>query len=281
MDSGTVLVRFGALGDVVLLGAVTRALPGPVTVVTQPRYAEVARRLRGVDQVLDPHQSAGVPGRWFDLQRSLRSVWLAPRATRVRKHSVRRRVGWLSPRPDVPTLYATACGVAVQPHPWIETAAAYRDTLALIPGAAWGPKRAPTGLLTVAGRRWPGPVVVLGGPGEAPLVQAVLAGVPGATSVVESGFVDTLWWLERTAVAVGGDSGLLHLAGASGAKVVAVFGPTSPRDGFAVHPGEVVQRSEPCRPCGLHRVPSCARGDLACMQLGPQQVVEAVARCAG
>ena len=58
-----VLVRRSSLGDVVLLGAVTKAL-GDVTVVTAPEWAPVASRLIGVTRVVswpkeaDPRSNA-------------------------------------------------------------------------------------------------------------------------------------------------------------------------------------------------------------------------------
>ena len=59
-----------------LLGAVTGAIPGPVSVVTSPAWMSVAARLKGVDAV---HPWPYVPpGRVIDLQGNLRSLRLAP-----------------------------------------------------------------------------------------------------------------------------------------------------------------------------------------------------------
>jgi len=41
VGEGTVLVRLSSLGDVVLLGAITGNVPGPVTVVTSPGLASL------------------------------------------------------------------------------------------------------------------------------------------------------------------------------------------------------------------------------------------------
>lgn len=277
-----VLLRRSALGDVVLLGAVTGALHG-VTVVTDRRYLSLAERLRGVRDVRPWPE---VPqGEVIDLQGSVRSWRLAPGARRIRKRSLRRRVrlwtGLELPRPSVPALYGEACGVQPVPPPWFDLPRVPRDALALIPGAAWGPKRPKIALLEEAGRAWRGPVVVLGGPGEEEGVRALAVQVPGAEALVERGFARTLDALARTRVAVCGDTGLMHLAGACGAKVVAWFGPTHPSDGFFVYEGEALGLDLPCRPCALHRVSGCRRGDRACADLAPQTVIEAVGRCAG
>ena len=105
------LVRRRALGDVVLLGAVTAALGG-VTIVTEPRYLPIASRLRGVVRVVP--LGTPVEGPTVDLQRDLVTLRAFPWARRVRKHSVIRRLrvaGVKVARPDVVTSYARACGV--------------------------------------------------------------------------------------------------------------------------------------------------------------------------
>lgn len=271
------LYRPGRLGDVVLLGAVTGSL-GACRVATEARYHPVAARLRGVVEVVTPdraHRDGLV-----DLQANLRSRLRFPAVRRIRKHTFRRRVwlrlGWPR-RPSVPDLYARALGVRPAPLPWIDLSEQPRDTLVLVPGAAWGPKRADRAALLGAGRAWPGPVAVLGGPGEEALVHDI-AGRLGAEAVVEAGFRTTLRVLARAALTVSGDTGLMHLAGASGSPVIALFGPTHPDDGFFVYPGTIIQNELSCRPCSLHRVERCARGDLACMSGLSGPVVAAVRR---
>lgn len=272
----TILVRFGQLGDVVLLGAVTKAL-GDAVIVTDPRWFPVARRLIGVRDVRAPDDRTGLRGRWVDLQGSARSAWICGRgAARIRKRSVARRMfvrfGWPDPpRPSVPEIYAEAAGVRPASLPWVAVPDVPRDTLVLLPGASVALKRW-AGFPEVA-CGWPGPIVVLGGPGERGLCEAVAAGLPGARTVCGAGFDGVFEVLGRAAVAVGNDSGLLHLAAACGARTVGLFGPTHPADGFAAHLSAIVQRDLPCRPCGLHRVSRCARGDHACMQIPAEHVL--------
>jgi len=277
-----VLLRRGALGDVVLLGAVTGRI-GPCTVVTDARYVPLARRLVGVTHAVAWPE---VPdGEVVDLQGSWASRRLAPDAPRIHKRSIRRRLRLLSmrvpARPPVPALYGEACGVLPSAPPWFALPAAPRDALALIPGAAFPSKQWDPERFSAVGRAWDGPVVVLGGPGEERLVHGVAAGVPNAHVLVEYGFDATLSWLARTRVAVAGDTGGMHLAGAAGCAVVALFGPTHPSDGFFVYPGEVVQRALWCRPCALHRRERCPLGHHRCMDLPADGVIAAVRRCAG
>jgi ADP-heptose:LPS heptosyltransferase len=165
--------------------------------------------------------------------------------------------------------------------PWIDVPRHDRDTLVLVPGAAWGPKRAPLRLLQACGEAWDGPVAVLGSAGEADEVQVLAAALPAAQALAEDGFEGALDLLARARVCVAGDTGLLHLAAACGVVPLGLFGPTHPADGFFPYAGEVVQRDLACRPCALHRVRSCRMGDLACHDHDPATVVEAMWRCAG
>jgi len=303
VGEGTVLLRRSSLGDVVLLGAVTAAVPGPVTVVTAPEWVGVARRLHGVHRVVswpgdaEPRDvvAAIPPGQWVDLQGSLRSIrlWLSAgrRPPRIHKHSLRRRALLLGlpvrPRPPVSAIYARTCGVVQMPPPWIDLPRDGVETLALIPGASRPTKRWPAEGWAAVGRSWRGPVAVLGGPGEEGLCAAVAGQVPGAVAVAERGFARTFEVLARSSVAVGNDCGLLHLAGACGIPVVAIFGPTHPLDGFWVYRGEVVEVANlGCRPCSLHGRDRCPLGDLACQDIPPSEVIAAVGRvrerwCAG
>lgn len=281
-----VLLRRSALGDVVLVGAVAKAL-GEVGFVTDARYVPLVERMIGVVRAMaweDPHWRRS-PGPLVDLQGNLRSRIAAPWARRIRKQGLKRRLrlwtSWVGSRPSVTALYGAACGVEPAPPPWFRIPERTRDTLALLPGAAWPLKRPRAEALVAAGRAWPGPVVVLGGPGEEVEVASVADHVPGAEALVERGFDRTLDWLARTRVALGGDSGAMHLAGACGARVVALFGPTHPDDGFFVHEGEALGRELPCRPCSLHRVRRCRAGHHGCMDLPVDRVLEAVDRCAG
>ncbi len=280
-----VLWRRSALGDVVLVGAVTKAL-GDCVVVTAPAWVPVVERMVGVRRVVawpkdadlqDLLDEAG-PGRHVDLQASLRSWRTVPADARVAKRSLRRRLrllGLPTGRPDVPHLYAEACGVEAAGPPWFDVSGP-KDALALIPGASnatkqWGGWRA-------VAEAWDGPVLVFGGPGDEARCGS-FRGLANVEIVCESGFDRTFAALGRVRVAAGGDTGLLHLAAASGASVVGIFGPTHPDDGFFPwERGEVVQRDLWCRPCSLHGRASCPLGHHRCMDLPSAVVLAAIRR---
>jgi ADP-heptose:LPS heptosyltransferase len=289
---GTVLVRRSSLGDVVLLGAVTSRVPAPVTVVTDTPWVHVAAALRGVDRVIEWPRGVSsrdlasrLPaGHLVDLHGDVRTAALAVARggqwSRIRKRSVRRRLwlhGLAGGRPSVVSLYADACGVKPASEPWI-LADGERDVLTLLPGAAWRTKRYAERRLAKVAEGWAGPVAVACGPGEEDIARSVASALPGAEILVEVGFTQTIELLGRTRVAVGSDSGLLHLAAACGARVVGLFGPTHPDDGFFGHPGEVVQRELSCRPCALHGRRTCPLSHHRCMDISVDVVRAAVER---
>lgn len=287
------LIRFSSLGDVVLTAGLTGPL-GPVTYITSERYRPLVERFEGVVEVigLAPGESvaslaARVPPctRAVDLHGSLRSMALCARlggATR-RLDKARlarwRRVAWKSeaPLPTVVERYAAACGIEPAPRPWIRLER-HPEALGLVPGAAHATKAWPAERFAEVGRRWPGPVLVLGGPGEEALVDGVVRAIGDrAEAVVERGFDRTLGALARCRAVVAGDTGLMHLAGACGVPVVGLFGPTTSGDGFWCHPGQPVELPIPCRPCARYGGPRCPIGDHRCMRdLDSARVIAAV-----
>ncbi|NOT33947.1 MAG: glycosyltransferase family 9 protein [Candidatus Eisenbacteria bacterium] len=85
--------------------------------------------------------------------------------------------------------------------------------------------------------------------------------------------------VSHAAGAVTNDTGLMHVAAARGARVVALFGSTSPVLGFApAGAGHIVLcRNEPCQPCTLHGRTECPLSHFRCMrELQPAQVLTAV-----
>lgn len=287
----TLLLRRSSLGDVVLLGAVTSSLQGEVVVVTDERWSEVAERLRGVDKVLAwPEEPEALPpGHLVDLQGSRRSKKLSRRghSARLHKYSLRRRarllLPWLAARPPVTEIYAQACGVSVAPLPWIDLDRNPGDLLVLVPGAAWTTKRWAPSEFQSLGRSWPGRVAVLGGPGEEGLCREIARAIPGAEASAGPGFAKAFDLYAQAKTVVGGDTGLLHLAGACGVPVVMLFGPTDPADGFFVYPGAALGRQLVCRPCSLHGNRRCPLVVQRCLKISAKEVLVAIEEvlCAG
>lgn len=93
---------------------------------------------------------------------------------------------------------------------------------------------------------------------------------------------ETCALLAQCDMLVTGDSGPMHLAGAVGTPVIALFGPTHAVWGFYPE-GEhdiILEADEACRPCSLHGSKPCPH-DQACMaSLSPERVMQAVERMA-
>lgn len=86
--------------------------------------------------------------------------------------------------------------------------------------------------------------------------------------------------LAEAQVLVTGDSGPMHLAGAVGTPVVALFGPTAPEWGFYPEGRDdvVLEAPMPCRPCSLHGSSRCPHGEGCMERIGPDDVLAAVSR---
>jgi len=85
---------------------------------------------------------------------------------------------------------------------------------------------------------------------------------------------------KKSALFVGSDSGAMHIASAVGTPVVALFGPSNPREwGPRGGPVEVLYKELDCRSC-FH--PTCIRGEENCMRLITiEEVISASSRLMG
>lgn len=155
------------------------------------------------------------------------------------------------------------------PIQWLATRAPLREHLRrehpdfggrhlfLVPGARWDNKRWPVErfkeLAALLARR-PGfdKLVVLGGPGDAPLGASIRSAAPervldltGRTSLLEM-----IEWLRDAAAVVTNDTGPMHIAAAHGVPVVSLFGPTRPeRTGPHGQTDLALTHPIPCAPC--------------------------------
>ena len=141
-----------------------------------------------------------------------------------------------------------------------------RAIVAIHPGAGgvakhWIPARwtSVANTLMAAGYQ----VIVTGGPEEAALVRQVCAGVTGTvhTIVGEASLGQLAAVFERCALVMGVDSGPLHLAAATGAQTVVLFGPGDHLRFGPWGPSErhrVIRAGLWCSPCGV--LGACPRG---------------------
>lgn len=122
-------------------------------------------------------------------------------------------------------------------------------------------------------------VILLGGPGENALVDAVegFMGFPATFKTTGLSLLETAALFSRCRIFIGNDSAPAHLAAAAGCPTVTLFGPTFPRMWRPVTDlGEVVFKNLPC--CGC-RQEECIRPGETCMELiGVDEVWEKVQR---
>jgi len=270
----TLVIRFSSLGDIVLSGAVTAAL-GEVEYLTLERYTELAEALPGVTKVWswerDGREATAGFDRIIDLHCSPRSRWATAFRSgtlrRVKRHDIKRRARPLlkvSPAPAVIERYAEAAEVTPAEAPWMPEASG--EALLLVPFAAHATKTWPAERYVRLAQRWEGAVTLLGGPADAEALDAMAAEIgPSASVVAEAGFSKTLSAIQEGCAAVGGDTGLTHLAAASGVRTFGLFGPTTSVDGFWTHGGVAIEHAMNCRPCSRHGERACHIGGTPCM----------------
>jgi ADP-heptose:LPS heptosyltransferase len=126
-------------------------------------------------------------------------------------------------------------------------------------------------------------ILFSGAPDDAPLIEQVARGLPPGSyidSSTNSNLVTLAALLECADVLVTGDTGPMHLAGAVGTPIVAVFGPSDPRRYAPRGPHDAVVRIDlPCAPCNRIRLPParCTGVIPDCLALVPaNRVYEAV-----
>jgi len=101
-------------------------------------------------------------------------------------------------------------------------------------------------------------IVLTGSPGDRLLVDRVAAALP-ASRIIDASDLDLLAAaavLQRLDLLVAGDTGPMHLAGAVGTAVIAIFGPSDPvRYGPRRANDRIVRVDLPCSPCNRIRRP--------------------------
>jgi len=284
----TLVIRFSSVGDIVLTGSITAAL-GDVEFLTLKRYAGLAARLPGVKVVHTWEESGRSSTEGFDriidLHASPRSRWATAfrkaKIRRVERYDLRRRARpslKVSPPPSVIERYAKAAETTPSPSPWMPKGDG--EALLLIPLTAHPTKTWPASRYAQIGRRWNGPVMLLGSKDQTEALEEIATGVGSHAQVInEDGFDATLDAIKMGRVAVGGDTGLVHLAAASGVPTVGLFGPTSSTDGFWTHDGIAIEVDLPCRPCSRHGGHSCPFHDHLCLDgIGVDRVWNTIER---
>jgi heptosyltransferase II len=144
--------------------------------------------------------------------------------------------------------------------------------VALAPGSIWGTKRWPYYRDLAARLSQDTAVVVVGGPEDSALGDAVAEAGGGSRERSACGKLtlpQSAALIGRAELIVTNDSAPLHLATAMGTPVVALFGPTVPAFGFGpLGARDIVLELQElaCRPCSDHGPQTCPLGHHRCMQ---------------
>ncbi|HEY0328647.1 MAG TPA: lipopolysaccharide heptosyltransferase II [Rhodopseudomonas sp.] len=143
-----------------------------------------------------------------------------------------------------------------------------RPVVALAPGAVGPSKRwsyypEAAQALTAQGYE----VWVIGGPGETPAAEAIVAAAgPKARDLTGKDLRDGILALAAANLVISNDSGLLHVSAAIGQPTIGIFGPTSAWHYAPLNPITAVIETTtevPCRPC--HK-PTCKMLHHKCMR---------------
>jgi heptosyltransferase-2 len=121
---------------------------------------------------------------------------------------------------------------------------------------------------------------------EVPLIRSIqvrMRGTPlerGICLAGEYSLEQSVALMGRCDLFIGNDSGLTHLASGRGARVVVIYGSTTPSLGFEPWgPHSVVEVSNlPCRPCDVHGKNACPLGHFKCMEDLTVDLVEGAVR---
>ena len=151
----------------------------------------------------------------------------------------------------------------------------------LNPGGGWPNKCWPPDRFGQVARHlsdkqgWPS--VVVWGPGEQPLADAVVAASHGAARIAPpTGIGDLLALVRAAALFVAGDTGPLQLAAALGTPTVGIFGPTNPaRNGPWSHADVTLSRFDQCE---CHHKRRCRRAISCLHDIGVDEMIDAIDR---
>jgi heptosyltransferase-2 len=110
-------------------------------------------------------------------------------------------------------------------------------------------------------------VAFLGAPNERSLIEGIVSGMRRNRVVNFAGRADmiaSMAIMGMSRMVISNDTGSAHLAVAAGARVLTLFGPTSPGATAPYGPAaHIIQGEAPCAPCKHFR---CPRSDHACVR---------------
>ena len=258
------VLRLSALGDVIHTLPAVAALRGQnVAWVVEAPYAELVETVARVEAIpvrmkqwgrslirsrrdmraaLDRMRGADVSIDFQGLVKSAAIGWLAGAKVRVgfHRHAIREKPALLFTNLKVHvdtgqhvvdqnlqlarSLTSNQQPATLDWQPFLQPMNGLENRAILLPGAGKPNKLWPVERFRELAGLLGGRALVVWGPGERELAQAIGAEVAPPTNLRE-----LAWVLRHAEVVIGADTGPLHLAAALGTKVIGLYGPTDPR----------------------------------------------------
>jgi len=145
-----------------------------------------------------------------------------------------------------------------------------KNVLGLCPGAEYGPaKQWPVSHFADVARKWHQaghPVWIFGSEKDRPIGEQIQQLSNGACQNLcgKTELLDVVDLLSECSAVVTNDSGLMHVAAASGARVISIFGSSDPGHTPPLNKGaKILTADVPCRPC-MKR--TCRYGHYHCLE---------------
>ncbi|HYM20304.1 MAG TPA: glycosyltransferase family 9 protein [Candidatus Kapabacteria bacterium] len=313
------LIRLGSLGDLVLVmplikairekypdsvidlivkkefAALTTLFPGITNVipfdVEQERLSDVRKKLESsrYTHVLDLHSNLR--------SRALRKIrgarkYVVNKRTFKRWVLVKLKINLLKSEPDVIGRYFETVKaldiVDTGEAPSFDISPVNADSkiVAICPGAKhknkqWLPEYFSSVAKDLTNRGYM--IEFFGSESEKPIAEEIASSLPPDSYRNRCGIIpleEVPQELSRVSIAITNDSGLMHLASASGIKIISMFGPTVREFGFYPRSksATVLENTElNCRPCTTIGLDYCPRVHFKCMKdVNPLQVISKI-----
>lgn len=164
-----------------------------------------------------------------------------------------------------------------------------KPTIALFPFSAWKNKQWSFSSYAAVGKHFSKKgwnVVLFGGPEDTAQATALKNEIGGAAISLDGSLnlYEIGCFLKKCTLALGGDTGLSHLARAAGVKTGIIYGATTYHFGFFPHgepPYKIFQSKRFCRPCHAHGGNLCWRMSRPCLKsIASGEVIEGLQKLA-
>lgn len=145
--------------------------------------------------------------------------------------------------------------------------------VAVVVGAKFKTKQLPEAKLTEICNGVSLPILLIGGPEDASLGEAISAKSNGTVvnGCGQFSLLESAWMIKQSELVVTHDTGMMHIAAAFKKKIISVWGNTIPE--FGMHPylpdaSSFISQVEglSCRPCSKIGFDKCPKGHFKCME---------------